>query len=77
MVGILEEGHLPTTGPPACSLPLSIDIKSTMEGKELGKCCIEINKGLITRRISTGDGNDKMYIPGFNWAPSYSQGGGK
>jgi hypothetical protein len=33
-------------------------------GKELGKSCREMNKGLRARRFTTGEGNDKQGILG-------------
>jgi hypothetical protein len=33
MVGIFQEGYLPTVTPPAWSLPLRVDVKSTMARK--------------------------------------------
>jgi hypothetical protein len=46
MVDSVQEGHFPTGVPPAWSLPLRVDIKSATEGKELGRYCRKINKGL-------------------------------
>lgn len=60
----VQEGHLLTAAPPTWSLPLKGHIKSTTMGKELGKSCREMNKGLRARRFTTGEGNDKQGILG-------------
>lgn len=44
MVGIAQEGPISITAPPVWGLPFSFVTKSTVAGKELGKCSLERNE---------------------------------